>query len=131
MSAPARSTGLFARRGSCRLGCLSRDLTAQARDKELDDLPVRRRQFAGLSRRGRGLAPALGALHDVGQLFDRAQVGRGRLVDELGHHQLALGDPAAPPSSLTTTFSSSARATKVARFFEPFGRPFGLPERPF
>jgi hypothetical protein len=35
------------------------------------------------------------------------------------------------PSSVTMTFSSSAWATKVARFFEPFGRPLGLPERPF
>jgi hypothetical protein len=33
-------------------------------------------------------------VHDVGQLFDRAQIGRCRFVDQLNDHLLALGDPA-------------------------------------
>jgi hypothetical protein len=86
--------------------------------------------WAGFGGRGTGIAVLLGALHDVGQLFDRAQIGRCRFVDQLGDHQIALGDPRRP-SSVTMTFSSRAWAIKVARFFGPFGRPLGLPERPF
>src|SRR5215472_1817295 len=76
-------------------GLLGRDLTAQSRNEQLDDLPVRRSQLRRLGGRRRSTGSWLDTLDDVGQLLDRPQFGCGRFVDELLDHQLALGDSAA------------------------------------
>jgi hypothetical protein len=59
-----------------------------------DDLLVGRREDRWRRRRRGSPAASLDTLDDVGQLLDRAQIGRCRFVDELLDHQLALGDPA-------------------------------------
>ncbi len=45
---------------------------------------------------GRRRDLALDILHHVDQHLGRAQIGIGGLVDEMGDHRLALGDPPAP-----------------------------------
>jgi hypothetical protein len=93
------------------------------------DLLVRRAD--GRSRGGRRARPRPEVQHQVEQDFEGTRIGRCGFVDELLDHRLALGDLACRPSSVIVTGSFSASFSRVVRFFEPGGRPRGLPDWPF
>src|SRR5207237_2892597 len=59
-----------------------------------EDFFVRLAEIGGLGRRRFGLT--FDVPHDVEKDLDRAEIGSGRAVDELGDDRLALGDLARP-----------------------------------
>jgi hypothetical protein len=96
-----------------------------------DDLLVRRGE--GLWRRGAGEAPARRSTPwtmSVSCLIARKSADADLLTSCLmTSSRLVIRRRC--PSSVRLTFSSSASPSNVAKFFEPFGRPFGLPDLPF